>query len=69
MPAKDEDGAPVTIEVTPKPGILMYSTPFEFKVRPRSEKHVALIRRIEQDDPVEEGDAQFLDSVDELGVE
>ncbi|KAL4787860.1 cytochrome P450 [Aspergillus varians] len=62
--AVGEDGREIDIDVKPKPGILSYPTEFGFRIRPRSEWHVRLVREMERKYPFEEGDAGFLDSLD-----
>lgn len=66
LPAKDQHGEAVPVDVKPKPGILSYPMPFEFEIRPRSEKHVNLIRQIERDLPVEASDAHLLESMQDF---
>ncbi|KFY08517.1 hypothetical protein V492_06154 [Pseudogymnoascus sp. VKM F-4246] len=58
----DEDGNEIAVDAKPKPGILSYPPEFQFKVEPRSQKHVDLIRRVELEHPLEEGDAGLLGS-------
>lgn len=63
---KDADSGKGAVGGQPKPGILSYPTAFDFQVAPRSAKHVELIRRIEQEHPVEDGDAGLLESIDDF---
>lgn len=58
----------VEIEAKPKPGILTHPTEFEFKVTPRSEKHVRLIQEMELLHPSEIGDGILLDSIDKFEI-
>ena len=57
------------MNVNPKPGLLTYPTKFDFKIEPRSEKHVQLIRQLEQQNPWEASDAELLESVDDFEAE
>ncbi|KAL4879859.1 cytochrome P450 [Aspergillus karnatakaensis] len=59
------DGKEIEVDAKPKPGVLMYPTEFEFKVEPRSEKHVELIRELERKNPREESDAALLEAGEE----
>jgi cytochrome P450 len=54
------DGREIMPEVKASPGVLHHLTKFPFRIEPRSEKHVEMIKRIELDLPVEEGDAELL---------
>lgn len=67
--AVDKDGKEVEVDVKPKPGILTYPTEFGFHVEPRSDKHVQLIRQLEQQHPWEASDAELLESVDDFKAE
>ncbi|KAK5655749.1 hypothetical protein OQA88_5286 [Cercophora sp. LCS_1] len=62
--AVTKDGKEVEANVRVKPGILAYPTEFEFQVKPRSEKHVELVKRLQKDHPWEESDAEHLESVE-----
>lgn len=64
--AVDKDGKKIEVNAKPKPGVLTYPTKFDFKTEPRSEKHVQLIRQLEKQNPLEESDAELLDSVDDF---
>ncbi|KAJ0424006.1 cytochrome P450 [Aspergillus carlsbadensis] len=69
--AVGEDGEEVDVDhVKPKPGVLMYPTEFACRVVPRSEGHVRLIRELEgrYADDEAKGDAELLDSVEELEI-
>ncbi|KAK6341966.1 hypothetical protein TWF730_001450 [Orbilia blumenaviensis] len=61
--AVGRDGQEVEVEVKVKPGILSYPEEFQFKVTPRSWKHVELVRRIAEAHPRENGDAELLESI------
>jgi cytochrome P450 len=63
--AVDKDGQEIEPNCQPKPGVLTYPTEFDFRVEPRSEKHVQLIRQIEREHPWEAGDAELLESVND----
>lgn len=64
------DGKEIEVDhVKPKPGILSYPTEFDFRIEPRSEKHVQLVRQLEQQDLWDKSDAELLDSVDEFQAE
>ncbi|KAF9885356.1 hypothetical protein FE257_012973 [Aspergillus nanangensis] len=62
--AVGQDGRAIEVNVKPKAGILTYPTEFDFKIEPRSEKHVQLIRQLEHAHPWETSDADLLESVD-----
>lgn len=66
--ANDASGAEVGIDVKPTPGILTYPTSFAFEVRPRSAKHIELIRRAEREHPLEKSDALCLDNVEDFDL-
>lgn len=66
--AKGKDGKEIEVDARPKPGVLTYPTEFEFRITPRSDEHVQLIRGIERKYPWEAGDAEFLDSIDDFEV-
>ena len=66
--AVGKDGREIEVNVKPKPGILTYPTDFEFQVKPRSERHVEMIRRVEQQHPWEASDAGLLESVDDFEI-
>jgi cytochrome P450 len=63
--ALDRNGEEIAVDVKPKPGILSYPTEFQFKVLPRSQAHVDLIRRIEAEVSRDEGDAELLETMDD----
>lgn len=58
--AVDKDGKEISVEVAAKPGVLSYPTDFAYKVTPRSQQHVDLIRRFEAQNPWEASDAALL---------
>jgi cytochrome P450 len=60
----DEDGKEVDPAVGATPGIISHPVPFQYRLVPRSEKHVKLIRSVEIEHPWEEGDAKFLGELD-----
>ncbi|OJD10762.1 hypothetical protein AJ78_08313 [Emergomyces pasteurianus Ep9510] len=62
--AVGKDGKEIEVDVKPKPGILTYPTKFDFRIEPRSERHVQLIRQLEKQHPWEISDAELLESVD-----
>jgi cytochrome P450 len=64
--AVGEDGYEVEVNDRPKPGILSYPTPFKFQIKPRSQKHIDLIREIERNYPRGRGDAKLLDSIEDF---
>ena len=66
--AVDKNGREIEVDIKPKPGILMYPNEFDFKITPRSEKHVELIKKAEREHPAEAGDAEHLDSVDDFEI-
>ncbi|KAM0321851.1 hypothetical protein ACHAQA_009856 [Verticillium albo-atrum] len=59
--AVDSAGKPVSLNVTPKAGILSFPTDFQFKITPRSDQHVELIRGFEREHPWETSDATHLE--------
>jgi cytochrome P450 len=61
--AVDKDGKEIEIDVKPGPGILTHLTSFDVQVKPRSAKHVELIRQLERQFSPESSDAGLLDSV------
>ncbi|KAL3473137.1 cytochrome P450 [Aspergillus californicus] len=67
--AVDKDGRGIEVNVKAKPGILTYPTEFDFQIKPRSEKHVQLVRQLERQHPLGASDAEFLDSVDDFRME
>lgn len=60
--ALDKDGNKIDVEAKIKPGVLSYASDFQFKITPRSQKHVDLIRQVEVDHPWEASDAELLES-------
>lgn len=62
--AVGKDGKEIAVDVKSKPGVLHYPTEFKFKVEPRSQKHVDLIRRIERENPWGHGDEGLLEGLD-----
>ncbi|KAL3494971.1 cytochrome P450 [Aspergillus germanicus] len=69
--AVGEDGEEVDVDhVKPKPGVLMYPTEFACRVVPRSERHVKLIKELEERYASDEikGDAELLDSVEDFEI-
>lgn len=58
--AVDSNGMEIDVDVKPQPGILSYPRKFQFKVTPRSQQHIDLIRRFEANHPVEASDAELL---------
>ncbi|RDW93644.1 cytochrome P450 [Aspergillus mulundensis] len=66
--AVGEDGVEIGLDMKPKPGVLAYPTKFEYRIEPRSERHVELIRKAEDTVGWEESDAHKLDSVDKFEV-
>ena len=57
----DERGEEIPIEMKPLPGNVPYPAPFQFRITPRSDKHVDLIRKLEKDNLWEESDAHLLE--------
>ncbi|KAL4866732.1 hypothetical protein BDV12DRAFT_172550 [Aspergillus spectabilis] len=66
--AVDKDGREIGVDVKPKPGVLTYPTEFQFKVQPRSEEYVELIRELERKHPWGESDAALLEGVDDSKI-
>ncbi|KAJ5221400.1 uncharacterized protein N7469_010287 [Penicillium citrinum] len=66
--AVDSDGNKIEVKAIPKPGFLTYPTKFDFRIEPRSEKSVQLIRQLEQQHLFDAGDAEHLESVDDFEV-
>lgn len=58
-----EDGVEIEVDVRPTPGILMYPTAFAFRVEPRGERYVELIRGVERGDVLQGGDACLLEGL------
>lgn len=56
------------LEVKPKPGVLTHPAKFDFQIKPRSDKHVDLIRQLDREQQWEAGDAEHLDSLDSFEV-
>jgi cytochrome P450 len=67
--AVDSAGKEIEVNAKPKPGLLTYPTQFDFRVEPRSEKHVQLIRELERQRPLEASDAYLLESMDNFQVD
>lgn len=61
--AVGKDGKEVDHEIKAQPGAFAGPVEFEFRIRPRSEKHAALIRQLEREIPWDSSDAEFLESV------
>lgn len=66
--AVDYAGKEIEVNATPKPGFLTYPTKFDFRIKPRSERHVQLIRQLEQQQLFKAGDAEHLESVHDFQV-
>ncbi|KAL4967701.1 cytochrome P450 [Aspergillus stella-maris] len=64
--AFDEDGGEVDVDIKLKPGVLGYPTEFAYRVEPRSQRHVELVREFEAKIPWEEGDEGLLESMDDF---
>lgn len=62
--AVDKSGKEIEVDVKIKPGILAYPTEFQLQVKPRSDKHVQLIRELERQHPWESTDAELLNSIE-----
>lgn len=62
----DTDGKEIDVNIKPKPGVLAYPTEFEFQLSPRSDKHVSLIKEFDRKHPCEPGDAELLESLEDL---
>jgi cytochrome P450 len=60
--AVDANGRVIEPVLRQKPGIMSYPTEFGYKVTPRSENHVELIRRVERERPWLQSDAGNLES-------
>ncbi|KAK6529943.1 hypothetical protein TWF281_009093 [Arthrobotrys megalospora] len=60
--AVDKDGKEVDVEAKMKPGILSYLVEFQFRITPRSSKHVDLIGDLAKRYPREASDAGLLES-------
>lgn len=68
--AVGEDGVEIEVDVRPTPGILTYPTAFGFRVEPRGEKYVELIRGVERGIGGIgriEGDAHLLEGLEGCG--
>ena len=55
-----DDGTEVGINVKPRPGLVAFPSHFDFRVVPRHDKHVELIRQFEREHPWEASDAELL---------
>lgn len=64
--AVDNSGKEIEVNAKPKPGLLTYPTEFDFRVEPRSEYHVQLIKQLERQHPLETSDVDHLESVDDF---
>jgi cytochrome P450 len=60
--AVGKDGKEIDVDIRPKPGVLSYPTDYEFKVTPRSEERVELIKRVEVERPWQPSDAGSLET-------
>lgn len=58
---RDSQGRDIEPEIGIGPGAVAGPLPFSVTVRPRDEKAVQLVRSVETEDPVGEGDAKYLD--------
>jgi Cytochrome P450. len=61
--AVDQTGKEIDPVVSPQPGIVCHPGPFRTTIKPRSERHEALIRSIEQIHPWKESDAKILEGL------
>jgi cytochrome P450 len=59
----DEAGKEVEPVVEMEPGVISHPKPFKCAIKPRSSRHEALIRSIEQIHPWQESDAKTLESL------
>ncbi|KAL2869887.1 cytochrome P450 monooxygenase fmaG [Aspergillus lucknowensis] len=64
--AVNSEGEEVEINIKPKPGLLTYPTKFDFRMEPRSERHLQMIRDLERQDALAAGDAEHLESIDKF---
>jgi len=55
-----ENGKVVEPEIRFEPGTISHPVPYRISIKPRSEMHEDLIKKVEQDYPWEESDAQEL---------
>ncbi len=58
--AKDAQGIEIPVTLKAIPGMVNRPAPFEFKVEPRSQKHIDLLRRIQSAQPVDPSHADLL---------
>ncbi|KAK6507201.1 hypothetical protein TWF481_005651 [Arthrobotrys musiformis] len=58
--AVDENGKEVDVAVKGKPGVVGYVDEFEFRLTPRSSKHIDLVKQLDTKNLWEEGDSEFL---------
>ncbi|KAL4935200.1 hypothetical protein BDV06DRAFT_234567 [Aspergillus oleicola] len=63
-----KEGRKIDVDIKLKPGVLGYPTEFDYRIEPRSEKHVELVRDFERRVPWEEGDERFLESMNDFEV-
>lgn len=66
--AVSENGQEIPVDVKPKPGVLTYPTAFDFRVRPRTEKHRELIEGLERECPFETSDAELMGSMNDFQI-
>ena len=59
----DESGRDVEIALKPQAGFIQYPPPFKFKITPRGQKQVDLIRALEAQNLWDESDAQRLEGL------
>lgn len=57
------DGREIMPQVKSKPGVLHYPTEFPFRIEPRSQRHIDIIKQVELEHPLEEGDAELLEGL------
>lgn len=56
----DASGVLVEPELRWEPGVVSHPAPYKVEVRPRSEKHAALIKAVEEKYPWQDSDAEVL---------
>jgi cytochrome P450 len=61
--AVDKHGKEIEVNVKPGPGILTHLATFDIRVKPRSARHVELIRQLEKQSSPEDSDVGLLDGL------
>lgn len=61
--AVGKDGKEVDVEAKTTPGVLSYLNKFQFRITPRSAKHVDLVKQLESKHLWDEGDSEMIENI------